>query len=902
MVSKSQLPYTIERARVVSYDPRDPRSIAISLSGGRVIRNCTATGEVRVGASVLAIVSHYDNGVVVIGSVQDAVSISSSGTTGNRAALNPPANLRTANGVQQIVLLWDFYPGNDGVCYQVQHNAAAAEDGNEVLALVTKGSIYLYGASAGVTRYFRVRAVQWLSASNVLSSAWSNWVSGSAATLSNSDLPAPIDIAHGGTNATTANAAANNLLPSQAGKAGMVLTSDGANTSWLADGAQTVLFRSLTNANAASMQLGEAVYISGASTANKARGNALSTALAVGLVASASVAPAGLASVQLNGTLSGTTGQWDAVTGQTGGLTPGAYYYLSSTTAGKLAVTYPSTPGVYPVKVGIALSSTELLIDIDPGNAVISSGGGGTGENTTIDDVITVGDAGSNYTTLVDAMADAVNPATAIYFVTPGVYTGTTSIANLGAQTITGFGERSATVGRLEVTNTWLTVSWLKITDATLAIDFITGSLYTRLVHCYIAPSTGTAIKIRAGGEGWVWLKDCYITGGNIENDATAQLLVDECNIFGNISLYGDPTSVGGEMHEIRASKIFGDLIVGEGVPVKLVGLPQITGTVQNDGTIIGSYMDAAGVLHTAGQIASSVATGTAPMTVASTTMVTNLNAELLEGHHASEFLAAGEHVHAAQALFTIEGSLSVTSSPLRIYNTLGRELTISKVFLAAATAPVGASIIADIHKNGTTIFTTQGSRPAIADGESTGESATPDVTAWADGQYLTFDVDQVGSTVAGSSLTVHVVYSVASGPVASTDDHTQLANVGTNTHAQVDTALARLEAILPAGAAGHSAFWSGDAIGDSQTIIADGADDVTKVISLLYVASQITGTDVSGGSVVLEPGDTHTVCNDGTNALTLTCGANGSVTIARVVLKPGASDTYKFSAWMVWH
>jgi hypothetical protein len=39
-------------------------------------------------------------------------------------------------------------------------------------------------------------------------------------------------------------------------------------------------------------------------------------------------------------------------------------------------------------------------------------------------------------------------------------------------------------------------------------------------------------------------------------------------------------------------------------------------------------------------------------------------------------------------------------------------------------------------------------------------ESGAPDVTSWAAGDYLTVDIDQIGSTVAGANLVVVVVYS----------------------------------------------------------------------------------------------------------------------------------------------
>lgn len=56
-----------------------------------------------------------------------------------------------------------------------------------------------------------------------------------------------LPIANGGTNAATANAALNNLLPSQAGNAGKTLQTNGTDTSWVADGGGTVTNFIFTN-------------------------------------------------------------------------------------------------------------------------------------------------------------------------------------------------------------------------------------------------------------------------------------------------------------------------------------------------------------------------------------------------------------------------------------------------------------------------------------------------------------------------------------------------------------------------------------------------------------------------------------------------------------------------------
>jgi hypothetical protein len=112
------------------------------------------------------------------------------------------------------------------------------------------------------------------------------------------------------------------------------------------------------------------------------------------------------------------------------------------------------------------------------------------------------------------------------------------------------------------------------------------------------------------------------------------------------------------------------------------------------------------------------------------------------------------------EMIITFSGNLSISDNPMRIYNKLGAAQTISQIFLSVGTAPTNANIIVDIHKDGTTIFTNQAHRPEIADGTNTGYSTTIDVSAWADGSYLTAHVDQIGSGTPGSDLVVLIIYS----------------------------------------------------------------------------------------------------------------------------------------------
>lgn len=88
---------------------------------------------------------------------------------------------------------------------------------------------------------------------------------------------------------------------------------------------------------------------------------------------------------------------------------------------------------------------------------------------------------------------------------------------------------------------------------------------------------------------------------------------------------------------------------------------------------------------------------------------------------------------------------------------------TLIGVSITVGTAPVGADVIVDLNLDGTTIFTDQANRPRILSGQTvSGETTLLDVTAVAKGQYLTADIDQIGSTVPGADLTVTVRYRIS--------------------------------------------------------------------------------------------------------------------------------------------
>lgn len=105
---------------------------------------------------------------------------------------------------------------------------------------------------------------------------------------------------------------------------------------------------------------GMAVYVDGANTVDLAQADAEATALVIGLAAEA-VSAGGVGTYLTEGQVE--QSDWTAVTGSAT-LVTGATYYLSTSVAGGLTTTPPSTDGDIVVRVGTALSTTEMDIEI----------------------------------------------------------------------------------------------------------------------------------------------------------------------------------------------------------------------------------------------------------------------------------------------------------------------------------------------------------------------------------------------------------------------------------------------------------------------------------------------------------------------------------------------------------
>lgn len=118
----------------------------------------------------------------------------------------------------------------------------------------------------------------------------------------------------------------------------------------------------LTNSEAAPVVIGAPMYVFGNDSVKKGKADAAATASIIGLVRDASITNGVAGSIQTDGTLTASTAQWDAVMGTTGGLTANTKYYLSAATAGLGTPTAPSSAGQLVVELGIAISTTELIL------------------------------------------------------------------------------------------------------------------------------------------------------------------------------------------------------------------------------------------------------------------------------------------------------------------------------------------------------------------------------------------------------------------------------------------------------------------------------------------------------------------------------------------------------------
>lgn len=139
-----------------------------------------------------------------------------------------------------------------------------------------------------------------------------------------------------------------------------------------------------------------------------------------------------------------------------------------------------------------------------------------------------------------------------------------------------------------------------------------------------------------------------------------------------------------------------------------------------------------------------------------------------------SDTYARGDHVHSGSAYratadivhsitFTKTGNLSTGTGATRWYNDTGGNITLQSARGSVGTAPASQSILVDINNNGTSVWaSTQANRITIAAAGNTDEGGAFDDATIADGEYITVDIDQVGSGTVGADLTVTIWWTAA--------------------------------------------------------------------------------------------------------------------------------------------
>lgn len=149
-------------------------------------------------------------------------------------------------------------------------------------------------------------------------------------------------------------------------KTPLVITAGQVEQAQLGDNFGNIISRQ--NGSGATITRGTPVRAQSATDFRRALATSVDNAEVVGFCVTVSAANGANFLCQTDGVVEATTSEWDAVTGGSGGLTAGSDYFLS-VSPGQMSTTPPSSDGQVVVKLGRALSTTELRIDI--GTAVL---------------------------------------------------------------------------------------------------------------------------------------------------------------------------------------------------------------------------------------------------------------------------------------------------------------------------------------------------------------------------------------------------------------------------------------------------------------------------------------------------------------------------------------------------
>lgn len=88
-----------------------------------------------------------------------------------------------------------------------------------------------------------------------------------------------------------------------------------------------------------------------------------------------------------------------------------------------------------------------------------------------------------------------------------------------------------------------------------------------------------------------------------------------------------------------------------------------------------------------------------------------------------------------------------------------GFDAQLIKAYTIIRTAPQGNPVVLDINVNDVSIWTNPNDRLKILAGQNRGEVVLPTPLAIQEGDYVTVDIDEIGTTVPGANLSVFILY-----------------------------------------------------------------------------------------------------------------------------------------------
>lgn len=128
-------------------------------------------------------------------------------------------------------------------------------------------------------------------------------------------------------------------------------------------GSETVV---RVNGDSVPLVIGAPVAVTPSASVQRAVANDPLLTRVLGLVFDVVIVPGNAGQIMTDGELLATTAQWDVLTGQVGGLTTQAFYFLDPSTPGKLSIAAPPSTnyGRFVAQVGQAFSPTGLEVRI----------------------------------------------------------------------------------------------------------------------------------------------------------------------------------------------------------------------------------------------------------------------------------------------------------------------------------------------------------------------------------------------------------------------------------------------------------------------------------------------------------------------------------------------------------